>query len=230
VIHSDSPKIAIMIGGMGLNPKLTSKAVKDLPADVTLAFAPYGDNLQEQVNKARKEGHEIFLQVPFEPVGFPASNPGPKTLLADAVQGENLEALYWHMSRFSGYVGIMNYMGGRYLSSAEAVQPFLAEVKKRGLLFVEDGSLPLSATLAVAKTSRADARKANTVIDSDPNPQSILAALKLLEEEAQTNGMAIGTGSGLEVTIDTLRDWAADAAERGIIIIPMSAAFKGRLG
>jgi polysaccharide deacetylase 2 family uncharacterized protein YibQ len=42
--------------------------------------------------------------------------------------------------------------------------------------------------------------------------------------------MAIGSGSGLAVTIDMLRDWSKEAAERGIIIIPVTAAFKGRMG
>jgi uncharacterized protein len=230
VIHSDSPKIAIILGGMGLNTGLTTRAIAELPADVSLAFAPYGDNLQKQVDRARKEGHEVLLQVPLEPIGFPVNNPGPKTLMTEAGSGENLDALYWHMSRFAGYVGLVNYQGGRFLASPEAVGPLMREVKKRGLLFVEDGSLPLTATQAVAKTSSADFRKAHTVIDADPDPKAILAALQLLEQEAQTNGIAIGTGSGLEITIETLRDWAKDAAERGIIIIPVSAAFKGRLG
>ncbi len=230
VIHSDSPKIAIVLGGMGLNPALTSRAVKDLPPDVTLAFAPYGNDLQAQVNAARREGHEVMLQVPLEPVGFPATNPGPKTLLADGASGDNLDALLWHMSRFTGYVGLINYMGGRFLGNAQALTPLMAEMRKRGLLFVEDGSLPLSATTAVAGSTHAQTRRANTVIDSDPTPQSIAASLQLLEQEAQTNGFAIGTGSGLEVTIDAVRDWAKDAGERGVIIIPVSAAFKGRLG
>ncbi len=230
VIHSDSPKIAIILGGMGLNTRLTARAIAELPADISLAFAPYGEDLQKQVDKARREGHEVLLQVPLEPVGFPASNPGPRTLLVDAGSGDNLESLYWHMTRFTGYVGLVNYMGGRFLANADAVSPLLKETRKRGLLFLEDGSLPLTATQSVAKTNTADYRKADTVIDADPSAASILSALQLLEQEAQTNGIAVGSGSGLEVTIDTLRDWAKDAAERGIIIVPVSAAFKGRLG
>ncbi len=230
VIHSDSPKIAIVLGGMGLNAQLTARAIAELPADVTLAFAPYGENLQQQVDKARKEGHEVFLQVPFEPVGFPANNPGPKTLLAEAGSGENLGALHWHMSRFAGYVGLVNYQGGRFLANPDALIPVLREVRKRGLLFVEDGSLPLTATQAAAKESSAEFRKAQTVIDADPDPKAIIAALELLEKEAEANGIAIGSGSGLAVTVDTLRDWIKDAAERGVTIIPVSATFKGRLG
>ena len=230
IIHSDAPKIVIILGGMGLNEKLTSSAAKDLPADVTMAFAPYGNDLQAQVDKARAQGHEVLLQLPLEPVGYPATNPGPKTLLTDNTAAQNQEALYWHLSRFSGYTGVTNYMGGRYLSSTAAVKPLLVELRNRGLLFIEDGSLPLSAATETAKSAQFPIRRAETVIDADPDPQSITTALGLLEDEARTKGMAIGTGSGLDVTIKTVSEWTKAAAERGIVIIPASAAFKGRLG
>lgn len=230
VLHSDEPKIAILLGGMGLNKKLTDRAIKDLPADITLAFAPYGSDLQDQVDRARDEGHEVFLQMPLEPLGYPASNPGPKTLVGDAPEAENIDALRWHMGRFAGYSGIVNYMGGRFLSMPKALKPVFGELKSRGLLFLEDGSLALSSTEAAAKSTNLQVRRAKVVIDADPSPESIRSALALLEEEAKSSGMAIGTGSGLEVTIDVLKDWAAEAADRGIILIPVTASFKGRLG
>jgi uncharacterized protein len=229
-VHSDAPKIAIIIGGLGLNRKLTQKAIRDLPGEVTLAFAPYGTELQDQVNKARGGGHEVFLQMPLEPIGYPANNPGPKTLLGDASEAENIDAMRWHMSRFAGYAGVVNYMGGRFLSMPRSIKPMFAELKSRGLLFVEDGSLALSATEATAKSANLQARRAQIVIDVDASPQAITAALNLLEEEAKSNGIAIGTGSGLEVTIDTLRDWAKEANQRGVVLIPVTASFTGRLG
>jgi uncharacterized protein len=230
VIHSDSPKIALMLGGMGLNKKLTQAAIKELPADITLAFAPYGDDLQEQVNRARAEGHEVFLQVPLEPVGFPVTNPGPKTLMGDGTESENIDALRWHMSRFAGYAGVVNYMGGRFLAMPKAIAPMLGELNRRGIPFLEDGSLALSSTENAAKPMHAKIKRAMVVIDANPSPEAITTALTQLEEQATGTGFAIGTGSGLEVTIDTVKEWAKAAAERGIILVPMTASFKGRAG
>ena len=230
VIHSDRPKIAILLGGMGLNPKLTQKAVKDLPGDVTFAFAPYGDDLQAQVNKARADGHEVLLQLPMEPLGYPANNPGPKTLLADAATAENMAALHWHMSRFAGYTGITNYMGGRLLSTASALKPVMLEMRKRGLVYLEDASTALTVSKTVAQEIKLSERRAQVVIDTDPTPQSIAAALELLEGEARANGFAIGTGSGLEVTVDSVKAWAEQLQNKGILLVPISAMYKGRLG
>jgi hypothetical protein len=201
-----------------------------LPGDVTFAFAPYGENLQAQVNKARANGHEVLLQLPMEPMGYPANNPGPKTLLADADVAANIDALHWHMSRFTGYTGVTNYMGGRLLSTAAALKPVMQEIQKRGLVYLEDSSTSLTSSADVAKDVNLPQRHAQIVIDSDPTPQSIATALGLLEDEAKTNGFAIGTGSGLEVTLDAVKEWSQQLKEKGILLVPVSAMYKGRLG
>jgi polysaccharide deacetylase 2 family uncharacterized protein YibQ len=229
-LASDRPKIAILLGGMGLNQALTAKAIHDLPGDITFGFAPYGDDLQKQVNQARAQGHEVMLQLPMEPMGYPANDPGPNTLLADADAAANAKSLHWNMSRFAGYTGITNYMGARFLAQASSLAPVLTEMKARGLLFLEDANVAVTATQAVAQSTGARTRHADLVIDADPDAASIRAALAKLEDQAKTQGLAVGTGSGLDVTIDTVADWARELESKGFLLVPVSATFKGRFG
>lgn len=227
---SSQPKIAILLGGMGLNARLTQKATKDLPGNITFGFAPYGNDLQAQVNRARAQGHEIMLQLPMEPQGYPANDPGPNTLLAEAASAENLKSLRWNMSRFAGYSGISNYMGGRFLSEPESLTPVLAELKSRGLVFLEDADVAASATAQVASATGLKTRRADVVIDASPDAASIQSALEQLESIAQSGGVAIGTGAGLEITIDTVADWAEQLQGKGIMLVPVSAAYRGKMG
>jgi polysaccharide deacetylase 2 family uncharacterized protein YibQ len=226
ILSSSMPKVAILLGGMGLNRELTQKATRTLPGEVTFAFAPYGEDLQAQVNRARAQGHEILLQLPLEPFGYPAANPGPKTLMTNAEANANLDALVWHMARFSGYVGITNYMGGRFLGDAQALRPVLAEMKKRGLVFLDDGTAGQSLTSQVGKIVGLPVKTAAKAIDADPD--AIDKALADLEAEARENGIAIGTGTGLETTIDAVEEWSRSLAEKGILLVPVSAAYRGR--
>ena len=228
VVSSARPKIVLVLGGMGLNASLTKKAIAELPGDVTLGFAPYGENLQAQVNAARAQGHEILLQVPMEPMGYPGSNPGPRTLLSDATPQENLDALRWHMSRFAGYSGITNYMGARLLSAEEALKPVMGEVKKRGLVYLEDATANPTLSPKVAGAARLPIQRANILIDAEPTAPAIREALERLEQEAARTGLAIGTGAGLAVTIETVAEWAKTLQERGMLLVPVSAAYKGR--
>ena len=68
------------------------------------------------------------------------------------------------------------------------------------------------------------------VIDAKPDAESIRAALDELVREAEKNGFAIGIGAGLEVTIETVGEFARELQERGVLLVPISATFKGQMG
>ncbi|MGH6853664.1 MAG: divergent polysaccharide deacetylase family protein, partial [Methylocella sp.] len=135
-----APRIALLIGGMGLAPRATEKAIASVPGAVTLGFAPYGADLAGESARARAAGHELVLQLPMEPFDFPRDNPGPHTLLAGAGKAANIDNLTWLMSRFTGYAGVANFLGGKFTADAKALAPVLREIAARGLFYVADGT------------------------------------------------------------------------------------------
>jgi polysaccharide deacetylase 2 family uncharacterized protein YibQ len=230
LLASNRPKVALLIGGMGLNSALTAKAIADLPADVSFAFAPYGEKLQRLVNKARAGGHEVFLQVPMEPFGYPTVNPGARTLLSSVDGNSNLENLTWFMGRFSGYVGISNYMGARFAIDDAALRPVLAELKKRGLVFLDDGSLSAGLATQLGRDIGLGTASASRVIDASTSFDDIIANLKILEDEARGGTIALGTGTGLASTIEAVAAWARDLGNRGVVLVPVSSLYRARSG
>jgi putative (di)nucleoside polyphosphate hydrolase len=200
------PKVALLIGGMGLNAELTRATIEALPPEISLAFAPYGDNLQQQANAARARGHEVFLQLPMEPFGYPSIDPGPRTLLTSASAQQNVDSLHWHLSRFSGYAGVTNYLGAQFAANEKAFGPVLHELGKRGLVYVDDGSKGLSRATGLAGKFGLPARSATITLDGD-TPEAVAAALQRLEAAARQNGFAIGTGAGLPATIKVIEQW-----------------------
>ena len=78
---SDAPKIAIVVGGLGVSSSVTEDALTKLPGPVTLAFVPYGGELDNLSARARAADHEVLLQAPMEPFDYPDNDPGPQTLL-----------------------------------------------------------------------------------------------------------------------------------------------------
>jgi uncharacterized protein len=225
VLNSNRPRIAIVLGGMGLNPKLTRQALRDLPGDVTLAFAPYGDAVRSLAHEAREQGHEIMLHLPMEPFGYPAVDPGPRTLRAGDDADANGEHLKWLMSRFAGYAGVVNYMGARLGGDEAALKPVLAELGRRGLVYLDDGSSARSQVQRIGRDVNLPVRRAQ-VIDADGSFAAIKARLLRLEEQAHRSGFAIGSGAGLPVTIDAVQSWARGLADRGIDLVPASAIFQ----
>jgi uncharacterized protein len=219
----NAPRIAIVVGGLGIGGTATSDALGKLPGPVTLAFAPYGSNLAEISARARGEGHEVLLQVPMEPFDYPDNDPGPQTLLTSLEASQNIDRLHWLMSRFQGYVGIANFMGARFTSSEPALAPVLREASKRGLLYLDDGSSQRSLVSQIAGANNLTFGKADAIIDAVPTAADIDRALGRLETLARERGAAVGMASALPVSIDRIANWAKAAEARGVLLVPISA-------
>ncbi len=221
---ANAPRVAIVVGGLGIGAAATGEAIRKLPGPVTLAFGPYGGDLERQVARARESEHEVILQVPMEPFDYPDNDPGPRTLLTTLDAAQNIDRLQWQMSRFQGYVGITNVMGARFTASESALAPVLRETAKRGLLYLDDGSSPRSLASQIAGANNLAFAKADVILDSVPTGADIDRALARLEALARERGVAVGMASALPVSIEHIVKWAKAAQGRGVELVPITAA------
>jgi polysaccharide deacetylase 2 family uncharacterized protein YibQ len=219
----DAPRIAIIVYGLGVSTTGTADAIAKLPAAVTLSFMPYGMDVPSLVARARGGRHEVLLQVPMEPFDYPDNDPGPQTLLTSLAPQQNIDRLYWLMSRFQGYVGVVNMMGARFTASEPALTPVLRETAKRGLIFIDDGSNPRSVAGRIASANNLPFARADVVLDSVTTPDQIDHALGRLEVTARERGAAVGVASALPVSIDRIAKWAKGAESRGLLLVPITA-------
>jgi polysaccharide deacetylase 2 family uncharacterized protein YibQ len=218
------PVIAIVIGGLGVVAAKTADAIMKLPPAVTLAFTPYGTDPGKLAERARTQHHEILLQIPMEPYDYPDNDPGPQTLLTSLGPEQNLDRLYWHLSRLQGYAGIANFMGARFIATDGVMQPVVREAAKRGLAFFDDGSAPRSVAAALASSQGTPFAKSDVTIDAVPTPIEIDHALAKLESLAKERGVAVGTASALPVSIERIGAWIKTLDGRGILLVPLTTA------
>lgn len=216
-------RVAIVIGGLGLSQTGTQEAIQKLPAEVTLAFAPQGNSLGRWMQAARRKGHELLMQAPLEPFDYPNVDPGRNTLTVAASPDENLDKLRWALSRITNYTGVMNYMGARFVTDSAAMEPVMAELGKRGLLYLDDGSTARSVAPDLALKDRVPFASGDAIIDAERDRGAILKKLDQLEATARARGYALGTASAFDVTVDAVASWVAEAKKRGIEIVPVSA-------
>ena len=218
------PRIAIVIANLGLGEAQTEAAIQRLPGAITLAFSPYaGNKLAQWAELARVAGHEVLLGVPMEPANYPDSDPGPHTLLTTLPPAQNLERLNWVLARFPGYVGVTNQMGQRFTASAEPLRPMLAELRGRGLLFLDARTAAKTAVALVAGEIDLARATSDRTIDAQPSRDAINARLAELEQLARKRGHAVAIGHPFPVTIELVKAWARTLHDRGIALAPISA-------
>ncbi|RZJ17923.1 MAG: divergent polysaccharide deacetylase family protein [Brevundimonas sp.] len=210
------PRVALVVGGLGLNAATTRAAIERLPAEVTLSFVPYADGLQAWIDMARAQGHEVLLEMPMEPSGYPDNDPGPYTLLASGGPEDVQSRMAWLLSRATGYFGVTNYLGDRFVTSDTGMGAFQTVLRQRGLAFIDDGS----ARRRPGAFARASADR---IVDETQSPAAIVSQLNALEAQAKSRGAALGSGFSYPVTVEAVARWSAGLEARGLQLAPASA-------
>jgi len=216
------PMIALVIDDLGVNWRTTPQAI-NLPGPLTLSFMTYAKNLEKLTSRARARGHELMLHVPMEPRD-PTWDPGPNTLESGLSQEELARRLDWALGRFDGYVGINNHMGSKFTGSLLGMAQVLAELKSRGLLFLDSVTSGSTVGIGLARRMGVAHATRDIFIDNEPeNPTSIRRQLAKLEEIARRRGRAVGIGHPHDATLEVLAEWLPEVERRGFVLVPISA-------
>jgi uncharacterized protein len=222
------PRIAVVVGGLGFNARVTQAAIDELPPEVTLSFVPYTADLQSWIDRARARGHEVLIELPMEPFDPEADDTGPQTLLANSSARENIARLENLLSRAAGYYGVTNYQGARFAASQQAAAPVAKALKDRGLVFLGNAIGPRTALGVEAQRAGLAFTSADRILDTQREAEKIDEQLLNLEALALQNGNALGSGFAFPVTIDQIKSWAENLSTRGYVLAPASAVMEAR--
>ncbi|OFW83300.1 MAG: hypothetical protein A2018_02240 [Alphaproteobacteria bacterium GWF2_58_20] len=219
------PIVAVVIEGLGMSHGATTAAVQDLPGGVSLAYSPYAPNLSEQMERARVAGHELLLMLPMQPAAG-QDDAGPDALMTVLPESTNMVRLKDVLGRGTGYVGVMPYMGGGFMASADGFRPVLRRIWENGLLFVGGIETPPVVLRDVADSLGIRALMPDAVIDTSLARKEIDAQLAKLVETAKKNGFALGVAGAYPVTIERLSVWAQGLKSSKVALAPVSAVFE----
>ncbi|WP_374764131.1 divergent polysaccharide deacetylase family protein [Yunchengibacter salinarum] len=222
-VNDERPRIAIIMTDMGMRARSTRRALDSLPTQVSLAFSPYGAELDKWGRRAREKGFETLLMVPMEPVNYPQNDPGPLSLLVKHMPSRNISLLHSAMGRMTGYVGIINHMGSRFTADSDSLRPVLGEIKNRGLIFVDSRASQYSRGAKMGQAMGLAVAINNRYIDNDLVAEEIALQLGQLENRARTLGAAVGVARPYPVSLEAIRRWREDLYERGFVLAPVTA-------
>jgi len=217
--------VSIIVGGLGVNRGLTQDAIRSLPADVTLSFAAHSVGLQDWIDSARADGHEVLLELPMESSTFDPTEPGAdRALRITLPPGENIRRLDWMLSRAQGYAGVINYNGDLFLTRTDAAAPFMDRMGKTGIGFFTDGDFRTPSLPALARSMQQPFKSGHGLIDPDPIPQVISGRLSGLSQAAKSGSHPVGVGFGYSETLSEVQNWIATLEAQNLQLAPATAA------
>lgn len=216
-------KVVIVIDDMGVDRARSAQTVA-LPGPLTLSYLPYGQNLPAQTAEAHHRGHELMVHMPMQPV-LPM-DPGPDALTMALSPEEVQRRVRSNLGKFDGYVGINNHMGSRFTTWEAGMTPVIAELRARGLLWLDSRTsaqsvgTPLARKMAVPNIDR------DVFLDDDPSLEGVRKQLRHLEAVALRTGKGVAIGHPKDNTIAALREWLPTLPGKGLVLVPITAVVK----
>ena len=217
-----NPRLVVVIDDVGMSTSVSQKLAK-LPAPLTLAFLPYATRLGYQSRLVASYGHELLVHMPMAPKSQNV-NPGNNALLDDLDKDEFERRLNWNLSRFSGFIGINNHMGSSLTEHTKEMGWVMAELKSRGLVFLDSVTTSESVAASQAQLAGVPTLSRNVFLDNNRDPAAILKQLKRAMQMSQRRGLSIAIGHPYPETIAVLKEWLPKLNSQGIILTPLSAA------
>ena len=217
--------VAVVIDDLGLDRRRSARTAS-LPGPLTLAWLPYAPDVTRQAAAARAAGHELLLHAPMQPQG--RENPGPHALTTDLPPEEIRRRVAGYLALLPEAVGLNNHMGSHFTRDARAMAPVIAELKSRGLLFLDSRTAQDSIAASVARAADLPYAVRDVFLDNKLNPDYVNARLIELEAVARRHGTAIAIGHPHDVTLNVLEPWLGSLSARGLTLAPLTAIVRRR--
>ncbi len=221
------PIVGVLLLDAGLNQDISQDAMHALPPAISLALSPYAAQLGEQADNARNLGHEPWLMLPAEPADYPASDPGPKALLGDLTNADNITRMKQVMAAYPGYVGLALPINEHFSETPSQLEPIVREAAERGLAMLA-AEAPTNSRTADMLRSTNGMGMADVVLDARLSETAVTEQLAELERRAVTTGHALAVGRPFPLTVEQLTQWSASLVEKNIVLAPASAIIEIR--
>jgi len=220
------PKIVIVIDDLGV---VYDNALRTagLPGPLTLAYLPYARNLPDLTEQARRNGHELMVHLPMQPLGNDA-DPGPNALEVGLEPEELEQRIQKNLDAFDHYVGVNNHMGSRFTQDQEGLEVLMAELQKRDVLYLDSRTSPTSIAEPTARRYNVATTGRDVFLDHVISESFIQSALKRTEDHALKYGSVIAIGHPHDLTLDALEEWLPTLAKKGFDLVPITSVMTER--
>lgn len=220
--NTQTPSVAIILTGLGLNKSWTDHVLATLQGKVTLAFSPYSQNINDQLREATSLGYEVLIALPMEPYNYPNPDPGPLTLLAGVNPQKNIERTRTILEKTPKGTGLIREHGSRFILSQADLEPVLKEIKNHGSIFIDSNTSLHSQVQRTCKTLDMSCHQIDLTLPLSANFTQTDEFLKKVIQSAKENGIIIVSMPAIPAFIDHLIKWIGTLKENGINLVTMS--------
>jgi len=190
------PRVALVIDDLGYaQPELVIRlCAQPVPFDV--AVLPYQEFTRQSAEIAHRQGKEVMLHLPMEPLGYPGpgKDPGPDAVLFDLTEAQVRERVRKALADIPYRKGVNNHMGSRITPDQARMTWVLEEVKARQCFFVDSRTEKDSVAFDVARDLGLPTVQRKVFLDDDKAAAAIARQWQRMLGLAKAQGQVLAIG------------------------------------
>lgn len=215
------PMIAVVVTDLGLQESVSNQ-VLNIHKPISYGISPYGTHYRRLIDYALKQGHEMYVSVPFHPANYPVDNAGVMALLShlkpDAVQNR----IDWLLSRVEPIQGVYSSGDEQFTNDSDRFQLFANAISKHKLLWLHvnyDKKSPLRKAEIAAHTPLV---QGDIFLDEALTPERLEKQFSEAKKKAQENGHMVLMLKPFPLSIQMLEKQIAVWEGEGVQLVPLS--------
>ncbi|MFA6111636.1 MAG: divergent polysaccharide deacetylase family protein, partial [Candidatus Latescibacterota bacterium] len=162
----------------------------ELPQSLTFALLPSGPRVAELAAQAREAGHEVLAYLPMES-GEDGPDAGEDAVSVEDEEQEIREKVRQALGLVPRARGIASFLGSRATADYRVMDQVLAEMKGRGLYFLDSRTSAASVAGSAAAGTGVRFVGRDLLLDEEDDQEAVEQRLWELSELATRNGQAV---------------------------------------
>jgi hypothetical protein len=203
--ESRLPRVAIIIDDLGYDKRIARKFL-DLDAGLSFSVLPFTPYTQTIADAVTRNGSDLMLHLPMEPLEYPDIDPGPGALLTVMSPDQLIAQLRKNLAAVPGIKGVNNHMGSKLTKQSSQMYQIFSILKQQGLFFVDSRSTARTQGRSSARLFRLPFAERDVFLDHRTDPDFIRAQIKALIAIARKNGEAVAIAHPYPATYRVLKD------------------------
>ena len=219
----EKQRIAIVIDDIGYDLAPLNELL-ELDAPITFAILPHLPHSVDAAEILHREGKEILLHLPMEPLAYPEENPGRGALFLWMNEEEIRQQVEEDLNAVPYIVGVNNHMGSRFMEDRTKLSVVLQQLKEKKLFFVDSLTTRYSRGREVAEERELPFAARDVFIDNGQDYKATFQILMDLVDKRNPGKMEtiLIIGHPYPTTIRALKEAMPLLAAKGAQIIPVS--------
>lgn len=111
--------------------------ILSMPVPLTIAVMPFLPSTKKDAELAHKNGHDVIVHMPMEPIKGKASWLGPGAITSDLTDEEIRSRVNKAIDNVPHAIGMNNHMGSKVTADERIMRVVMSVLKERGLFYLD---------------------------------------------------------------------------------------------